>query len=161
MDNESTGHQEGGAGDEVGKTVFRFFNEIGIIQQLSSAMFNRRLPDGLHVSHFSILNHLIRLSGGKTPLALASAFQVTKGTMTHTLAVLAKRDLIAIEPHPTDGRSKIIFLTDQGRAFHGQAIASLVPTIKALADKIDWAAVSALLPELQRVRQVLDENRDI
>ena len=59
------------------KLAFQFFNEIGIIQQLASTAFNRRLPEGLHVSHFAVLNHLTRLGDGKTPRALASAFQVT------------------------------------------------------------------------------------
>ena len=46
--------------------IFEFFNEIGIISQLSSALFSRTLPDGLHVSHFSILNHMVRLGDGRT-----------------------------------------------------------------------------------------------
>ena len=71
------------------KLVFQFFNEVGIIQQLSATLFNKRLPEGLHVSHFSVLNHMVRLGDGKTPLALANAFQVTKATMTHTLSTLS------------------------------------------------------------------------
>lgn len=35
--------------------VFAFFNEVGIIQQLSRALFEARLPDGLTVPHFSVL----------------------------------------------------------------------------------------------------------
>ena len=117
---------------DIQKLTFQFFNEIGIIHQLAVSMFNRRLPDGLHVSHFSVLNHLIRLGDGRTPLALASAFQVTKGTMTNTLGTLLKRGLVEIRPHQTDGRSKLVFLTDAGRTFHGEAVASLMPAITAL-----------------------------
>lgn len=147
--------------DDIGKLAFQFFNEVGIIQQLGSTMFNKRLPDGLHVSHFSVLNHLIRLGDGTTPLALAKAFQVTKGTMTHTLATLSKRNLIRLAPHETDGRSKVVFLTEEGRLFHRQSIESLGPAIKALDDKIDWNRVVELLPELRRIRSVLDNHRDI
>lgn len=147
--------------NDTAKTVFQFFNEVGIINQLSTALFNRRLPDGLHVSHFSVLNHLVRLGDGKTPLALAKAFQTAKGTMTNTLGVLSKRGLIRITAHQTDGRSKLIFLTGEGRAFHQQAIESLVPAIVALDQKIDWESVAKLLPELQTIRAVLDENREL
>lgn len=147
--------------EDLGKIIFQFFNEVGIIQQLSSTMFNKRLPDGLHVSHFSILNHMTRLGDGKSPLALASAFQVTKGTMTHSLAVLSKRGFVRLEPHPTDGRSKVAYLTDEGRKFREQALQSLIPTIQAFGEKIDWKGVAQLLPELQHIRQVLDENREL
>lgn len=147
--------------DETGKRIFQFFNEVGIIQQLGTALFNKRLPDGLHVSHFSVLNHMIRLGDGKTPLSLTNAFQVTKGTMTHTLTALAKRNLIRLAPHESDGRSKVVFLTEEGRRFHKEAIESLVPAMRALDDKIDWARIVDMLPELEKIRKVLDENRDI
>lgn len=146
---------------EPGKLVFQFFNEVGIINQLSAALFNKKLPDGLHVSHFSVLNHLVRLGDGKTPLALSSAFQVTKATMTHTLTTLSKRGLITIAPHETDGRSKVVFLTKEGRLFREQAIESLFPAMQTLSDKIDWSKVEGMLPELQKIREVLDNNRDI
>ena len=68
---------------------FELLNEIGIIQQLAVTEFNRRLPEGLHVSHFSVINHLCRLGDGRTPLEIARAFQVTKPTMTNTLAKLS------------------------------------------------------------------------
>ncbi len=68
--------------------IFALFNEIGIINQLAAALFESRLPPGVLVSHFSVLNHLIRVRDGATPLQLANAFQVPKTTMTHTLAGL-------------------------------------------------------------------------
>lgn len=143
------------------ETVFRFFNEVGIINQLSSASFNRRLPEGLHVSHFSILNHLCRLGDGKTPLELASAFQVSKSTMTHSLGVLIKRDFIDLKPHETDGRSKLVFLTPEGREFRDHAIQLLAPTILALSEKLDIEQITKVLPALEKVRKVLDENRNV
>ena len=147
--------------DKQARAVFRFFNEVGIINQLATSMFNKRLPDGLHVSHFSVLNHLVRLGDGTAPLALASAFQVTKGTMTHTLAALEKRGLIRFAPHETDGRSKLVFLTEEGRAFRERAIADLAPSIAALGGKLDLRKMERMLPQLTEVRQILDDNRDV
>lgn len=124
-------------------------------------MFSRRLPDGLHMSHFSLLNNLIRVGDGKTPLALANAFQVPKGTMTHTLKVLTERQLIAQKPHPDDKRSKLVFLTDAGRAYHGAAIASMAEGFKALMPLMTIEQVLKLTPDLAEIRKTLDENRDL
>ena len=147
--------------EEKQKLVFQFFNEVGIINQLSSALFNKLMPDGLHVSHFSVLNHLVRLGDKKTPLQLASAFQVTKATMTHTLATLEKRKLIDVVPHETDGRSKVVLLNDNGRRFQAEAIASLVPAMNKISGELDLDEVVKLVPELAKIRAVLDENRDV
>ena len=142
------------------KRTFEFFNEIGIIQQLAVSMFNRRLPDGLHVSHFSVLNHMTRLGDGKTPLSLANAFQVTKGTMTHTIATLEKRGFVEVAPNASDGRSKLVYLTDAGRKFQAAAIESLMPSLEVLARNMDVNKLQEALPVLRQVRQILDENRD-
>ena len=147
--------------DKEAKAIFEFFNEVGIINQLATALFNKRLPDGLHVSHFSVLNHLVRLGDGRSPLSLASAFQVTKGTMTHTLSALEKRGLIKFAPHETDGRSKLVFLTKHGRAFRERAIADLAPAIAAMGDTLDLRKLERMIPQLSEVRRLLDENRDV
>jgi len=143
------------------KMLFQIFNEVGIINQLSSAVFQARLPDGLHVSHFAVLNHLVRLGDGKTPLAIANAFQVPKTTMTHTLAVLSKRDLIRMAPHETDGRSKVVFLTDQGRQVQADAIRAMGPPLSQIAGDLGEDILLHLLPALEKIRRYLDENRDL
>jgi hypothetical protein len=45
---------------------FRLFNEIGILEQLSRARFEARLPKGVTVPHFSVLNHLM-LARARSP----------------------------------------------------------------------------------------------
>ena len=146
--------------DDQQQTIFKFFNEVGIINQLSVAMLNNRLPEGLHVSHFSVLNHCVRLGDGKTPLALAKAFQVSKGTMTHTLSELSRRGFLRLAPNAEDGRSKLVFITDEGRAFQKRAIESLAPAIDKLGDQLDVEAMARMLPDLAVLRSVLDNNRD-
>ena len=143
------------------KALFQVFNEIGIIHQLSSAVFQSRLPDGLHISHFSALNHLVRLGDGKTPLAIANAFQVPKTTMTHTLSVLHKRGLISMAPHASDKRSKLVYLTDAGRQTQQKAIAAMLGPLTQLADNVGGDTLTTILPELERIRKYLDENRGI
>ena len=140
--------------------VFAFFNEIGIINQLSRAMFEARLPDGMIVQHFSVLNHLMRLGDGKTPLSIARAFQTPKPSMTNTLSGLEKRGLVEMRPNPDDGRSKQVWLTDAGRHFRNQAIQDLGADISRLSDKLDFELIARLTPHLAEIRQILDENRD-
>jgi DNA-binding MarR family transcriptional regulator len=140
--------------------IFRFFNEVGIINQLSTTMLNNRLPEGLHVSHFSVLNHCVRLGDGKTPLSLAKAFQVSKGTMTHTLSELSRRGLLRLAPNAEDGRSKLVFLTDEGRAFQKRAMENLVQVMDRLEGQIDVETMRRMLPDLAALRAILDDNRD-
>ncbi len=146
--------------DRTSPEIFEFFNEIGIISQLSSALFSRTLPGGLHVAHFSILNHMVRLGDGRTPVQLANAFQLTKATMTHSLGVLEKSGFIRVQPNPDDGRSKLVFLTPEGRAFREEAIKSVGPAFAPITSRLDPDFLTSLIPHLRKVRQVLDEGRN-
>ena len=146
--------------DKAGAQIFAFFNEIGIVSQLSSAFFMRLIPGGLHLSHFIVLNHLVRLGDGRTPLQIATALQVTKATMTHTLGVLARHGFIDIGPNPEDGRSKLVHLSPAGRNFRDEAIASLAPAFGFVADALSPAEIAAVMPVLEKVRKLLDAERD-
>jgi len=139
---------------------FSFFNEIGILAQLSRAAMEARLPKGLTLPHFSVINHLVRVRDGQTPLTLAKAFQVPKTTMTHTLTGLLEHGFVEIRPNPEDGRSKTVWLTDQGRRFREDAIRSIAPEIADLQDAIPTERVAALLPALAEIRAFMDAYRD-
>ncbi|MEL6793268.1 MAG: MarR family transcriptional regulator, partial [Pseudomonadota bacterium] len=112
------------------------------------------------VAQFSILNHLIRVRDGQTPLTLASAFQVPKTTMTHSLAGLERRGLVEMRANPEDGRSKCIWLTEAGGAFREDAIAALGRDAARLAPQLDLEAIMEMVPKLAEVRAVLDRDRD-
>lgn len=145
--------------DLPGAEGFALLNEIGIIAQLSRALFEARLPRGVGVPQFSVVNHLVRLGDGKTPLELARAFQVPKTTMTHTVQTLEALGHVRIAPNPRDRRSKCVWLTAEGRAFRDAAIRSLAPDLAEMAEALDGERLAALLPELRRIRVYLDENR--
>lgn len=139
---------------------FSFFNEIGIIAQLSRAAFESVLPDGLLVPHFSVLNHLVRVGEGQTPLALSRAFQVPKTTMTHTLAGLEKHGFVAMRPNPRDGRSKCVWLTEAGRTFRDDAIGRLEPYMSWFSGEFAPEEISQLTEQLQSIRIALDTHRE-
>lgn len=140
-------------------TIFQLLNEIAIIEQLSRNALERVLPDGLRQPHFAVLNHLVRLGDGKSPIALARAFQTAKAAMTNTLQRLEARGLIRLEPDPKDGRGKRVFLTEAGREMRERAVAAVGPMMAALADTLPEAEASALLPPLRRLRAHLDAAR--
>jgi len=143
-----------------GRLVFQFFNEIGILEQLSRAVLEGELPDGLLASHFGVLNHLIRVRDGQTPLVLARAFQVPKTTMTHTLAGLEKRGLVEMRPNPEDGRSKCVWITEAGRDLRDRTIAQIVPRFQPMLAAFPAERIAALVPELAALRAVMDRARD-
>lgn len=139
---------------------FAVLNEIGIIEQLASALLEARLPRGYLKSHFVVLNHLVRVADGRTPQELASAFQVPKTTMTHTLRGLEAGGLVRTAPNPADGRSKCVWITLQGRAFRDRAIAALEPDTARIAAEFPPERLAPLLPELAALRAVMDRLRD-
>ena len=144
---------------EEGELVFRLFNEIGIIAQLSTTRFERSLPHGMNRSQFSILNWFCRVDDHASPGRLAKAMEVTKGAITNTLKKLEARGFITISPDENSGRQKVVRLTPEGRSARDAAIQSAAPTFSLFLESVSAAEVNRLLPELEKIRKVLDEAR--
>ena len=123
-------------------------------------MFEARLEQGFLLPHFSVLNHLIRVGDGTTPLQLSRAFQVPKASMTHTLAGLVKAGYIEMRENSQDKRSKLVFITESGREFRDAAIQGLQPDVDELAQRFSEDDAEALIPALRRLREIMDELRD-
>lgn len=139
--------------------IFRLFNEIGIVAQLSGAAFEKVMPGTMTLPQFTVLNHLVRLGDGRTPLEIARALQVSKGAMTNTLGHLERSGWIAVRPDDHDGRSKRVDLTDSGRAIHGKAIATVMGEMAWIGDIVQAHSVAQLLPVLETIRKALDARR--
>lgn len=149
-----------GPPDPPESVVFRFFNEIGIIEQLAGNAFERLLPQGLTLSQFAVLNHFTRLGGERSPVHLARAFQVTKGAMTNTLRRLVRQGFIVIRPHPRDGRAKLVSISPAGSQAHARSVAAVAPLLARLEGEFGSAAFAQALPFLERLRAYLDAARD-
>lgn len=141
-------------------SIFGFFNEIGIISQLSSTAFERALPSGMSMAQFGVLNHFARLGGEYAPARLAAAFQVTRGAMTNTLQRLEANGWVSIRSDPEDGRRKRVKLTAKGRRAREKAIAQFMPTLLELTDGLSLSELAKATPLLQRVRSHLDAARN-
>ena len=140
--------------------IFRFFNEIGIINQLSQSLFESVMPLGMTLSQFGVLNHFVRLKKIESPARLAKSFQVTKGAMTNTLGRLEKQGFVSIKPNPDDGRAKLVDITDEGRKAHQECIASLAPLLVKLNSDMGIKDFTDTLPHLENVRVYLDKARE-
>ncbi|OYU14913.1 MAG: MarR family transcriptional regulator [Alphaproteobacteria bacterium PA4] len=140
--------------------AFEVFNEIGIIEQLARNAVERVLPRGITLSQFSVLNNFVRLGGERSPAGLATAFQVTRQTMTNTLQRLEAAGYVAIRPDPGDGRAKIVAITEAGRAMRQDCITAQLPLLAELEQILPAAELAALLPGLRVLRQRLDAARN-
>lgn len=141
--------------------AFEFFNEIGIIDQLAGTLLERALPPGMTRAQFAILNHFVRLGHDEqSPAQLASAFQVTRPTMSSTLSRLERQGLVTIRDDPADGRAKLVSLTASGRAAREAAVATLGAILPLLYTILDRGEIETVLPVLRRLRIALDAARD-
>jgi len=141
-------------------TAFAFFNEIGIISQLSINQMQRSMPHGLTQSQFAVLNWFIRVEDEATPGRLASAFQVTKGAMTNTLAKLEEKGFIVVTPDPRSGRRKLVRISPAGRRAREAALAAASPQLETFLTAFPLTKLNRVLPLLREVRQYLDTARE-
>lgn len=139
--------------------IYHFFNELGIMEQLVTTQLERILPDGLTKAQFGVLNHMVRLGRRESPAELASAFQVSRPSMTNTVQKLETKGLVEIIPHETDGRSKIVLITNSGVAMREKALGALMPQFAQIGEALGRETFEKAVPLLQTVREYLDENR--
>ena len=74
-------------------------------------------PYDLSFSRYELLRLLAFSSGGALPITKASdRLQVHVTSVTHAIRRLESDGLVERTPHPTDGRTTLVRLTDLGRA---------------------------------------------
>jgi DNA-binding MarR family transcriptional regulator len=140
---------------------FEFFNEIGIIDQLTNTMLTNALPRGMTKAQFTVLNHFVRLDiAEKSPADLASAFQVRRPTITSTLARMESAALVSIRLNPNDGRAKLVSITAAGREMRELCITALQSMIPEIESVVTEPEMRALLPALRKIRVGLDALRE-
>ncbi len=139
--------------------LFRTFNEIGIIAQLAQTRFEAVMPTGMTLAQFTVLNHLVRLGGPKSPLAMANAFQVTKATMSSTLTRMEAKKLVSVIPNPKDARGKLVDVTEAGRTIRETCIKAIEPDLKRWSINLKLSDMEVLVGQLAVLRLYLDKDR--
>ncbi len=140
--------------------VFQVFNEIGIINQLSTSQLGKALAPDLNISEFGVLNHFVRVGGEKTPSRLARIFQMTKPSMTAILGKLSAKGYIEIVSSEEDRRSKRVSITVAGKAARERGISAITPKIDEINAGFDVQQLAEMLPVLSALRAYLDTARD-
>lgn len=140
---------------------FGVINWIGIINQLTTNLGNRRLDAvGLPWPQFLLLNHFShRPDEAKTVQGIARAMQQGQPAISKTVAAMIESGLLIARPNPADARSKLLYLTDLGRARHGEAIARLMPIIEQAFAGWSPDELADLFQKLDRLKIWFDENR--
>ncbi|QTD55037.1 MarR family winged helix-turn-helix transcriptional regulator [Parasphingorhabdus cellanae] len=155
-ESESGSKPAGLAGDPI---EFAVMTEIGIISQLANNLFQSYLPKGMTVAQFSVLNHLLRLDVQETISELASAMQVAQPTMSSTVRKLEDKRLVELIHEPDDRRIRRVAVTAAGAKSRKDAVAALAPMAEILRQNITTTEWEAILPSLNRIRVLLDQQR--
>lgn len=136
------------------------FSEMFMADQLARARLSKALPRGMEISHFSVLNHLARAGGDRTPAQLARSFHVTRGAMTNTLSKLEWAGHVHIRPDWEDARRKLVSISPAGRAARDAAFAAITPILTEAVESIGADKVRTALPVLRELRQRFDDTED-
>lgn len=140
---------------------FQIINWIGIIEQLTAEK-SRQLLEGTDVPppQFKLLNHFShRPDEGKTVTQIATAMQQPQPGVTKTVAKMVLKQYLREESNPDDGRSKILFLTDTGKAAHLMARTRLITGMSRTFDGWKVADKKQFFEHLDRLKIFLDANR--
>lgn len=134
------------------------FSELLTADQLIRNRLSKVLPKGMEISHFSVLNHLARVSDERSPAQLAKSFHVTRGAMTNTLNKLEWAGYIHIRPDWDDARRKMVAISPAGRQARDAALAAISPMISELVTELGDEKVRAALPILRELRVKLEDS---
>jgi DNA-binding MarR family transcriptional regulator len=134
------------------------FSEIIMADQLVRNRLTKALPRGMELSHFSVLNHLARTNGERTPAQLAKTFHLTRGAMTNTLSKLEWAGHVHIRPDWDDARRKFVAISPSGRTARDEAMAAITPIIADAVTSIGADKVKSVLPVLREIRARFDED---
>src|SRR6056297_3613781 len=142
----------------INSLAVALFREILTDEQLIRNRLSRVLPKGMEISHFSVLNHLARSGGERSPAQLAKSFHVTRGAMTNTLSKLEWAGYVHIRPDWDDARRKMVAISPAGRQARDAAIAAITPMITELVRDVGEDRVRGVLPVLRGLRDKLESE---
>ena len=131
------------------------FSEISTVDQLIRAQISKSLPDGMAISHLSVLNHLSSMKNERTPMQLAKSFHVTKGAMTNTLSKLETSGYIHIRPDWNDARRKQVTISKSGIEAQRGAINSITPVLTKVINRLGQSKANSVLPIIRELRHIL------
>ena len=129
-----------------------------LIHEVARA-FRRRLEEQTRTSELTmpqwrIITKLGRAEG-MSQVALATAIDTDPMTLSATLKRLAARKLVHRVPDPTDGRAKIVTLTEEGQALYRQVETLGSDLYKIAIADLDEPTRTTLIEGLTSIRDNL------
>ncbi|MEN1729432.1 MAG: MarR family transcriptional regulator [Pseudomonadota bacterium] len=91
----------------------------------------------LSTAQFDCLDAIERLGDEALPKHIAQALLVTRGNVTGLIQRLENAGLNKLQPHPSDGRARLVRMTTSGQALHAQAKRSARGFVKAQLSPFD------------------------
>jgi len=149
--------------NQLDQLAIALFSEMFMADQLSRARLAKSLPSGMELSHFSVLHHLARSEGERSPAQLARVFHVTRGAMTNTIGKLEWAGYVHVRPDWEDARRKFVAISPSGLQARDAALAVIEPilgnAVRAIGDEKVRGALS-VMRELRKQfeAQISDES---
>ncbi len=134
----------------------------GVVAQLQRTRTNRILRDsGLPYPLFVLLRHFCHDPDREWTVGqLTAAFETQQPGMTKQVARLEAMSLLASRPDPNDGRSRLLRVTRKGVRLRDALVAKTEPDRARVFQGWKRSEIRALHRGLDRLRTVLDENRE-
>ena len=128
-------------------------------QTLADRMYAEMAATGfpeIRPAHSSVFRHI--LPEGSRVTDLAERAQMTKQSMAYLVDYLHEKGYVTFVPDPTDGRAKLVCLTERGTAFIESAIALSKRIEAEAARQIGEAEMTQLRHLLQRLASSLESD---
>lgn len=129
---------------------------IGLLLRRLRAETN---PEGLTMSQTAALARLER-AGPMTTADLARAEAVKPQSMGATLAELERENLIARQPHPTDGRQVLFALTAEGEKARRERSAAKQQWLLAAMARLDPEEQEMLRSAVSLIKRLAEGDAD-
>ncbi|SEP13148.1 MarR family winged helix-turn-helix transcriptional regulator [Trujillonella endophytica] len=110
---------------------------------------DREFP-GLRVRHYRLLSFVP--PGGERLTRMGADAGLTKQALAQALAPLEAGGYVEVLPDPSDGRARIVALTDLGRRVNDTVRGTLAAAERGWAERVGadrWAAARAVLADLR------------
>lgn len=149
----SSNPQAGSALKPQGCTNFKLRQLMrGIAQHYDAEV----APCGIKTTQYSLLSCVLKL-GPAQPSVIASTMKMDASTLTRNLQLLIKHGWLAMSPG-LDGRSRLVSITDEGRAKRAEAQRHWRRAQDALNDKLGVDKVVALHALIDEALALLGEG---
>lgn len=94
---------------------------------------------------------------GIRPIELARRLDISKQAVAQALALLEEEGFITNKPDPTDGRGRLVCLTDAGEAAHHLGLRVLGELEAELAAQVDSPSLATTFRGLKAIHGILAE----